>query len=76
MSDITDRLVAAGVPLAIANDIEGDLLEDLRKAKAEKQRLTSQIDAKQTEVDQLKTVRAAQNAIIDGIRLALNDPNA
>jgi uncharacterized protein YlxW (UPF0749 family) len=76
MSDITDRLVAAGVPLAIANDIEGDLIEDLRKAKAERQRLTSQIDAKQTEVDQLKTVRAAQNAIIDGIRLALNDPNA
>ena len=76
MSDFTDRLVAAGVPVAIANDIEGDLLTDIAKAKAEKQRLTSQIDAKQTEVDQLKTVRAAQNAIIDGIRLALNDPNA
>ena len=76
MSNFTDRLVAAGVPANLATDIEDDLIADLRKAKAEKQRLISQIDAKETEVDQLKTVRAAQNAIIDGIRLALNDPNA
>lgn len=76
MSNFTDRMVAAGVPSIVAEDIESDLLEDLRKAKAEKQRLTTQIDTKESEVTSLKTARAAQNQIIDGIRLALNDPNA
>lgn len=76
MSDFTDRMVAAGVPLRVANDIEADLLDDLRKAKAEKQRLTTQIDGKTAEIDALKVQRRNQDAIIDGIRLALGDPNA
>jgi predicted nucleic acid-binding Zn-ribbon protein len=76
MSNFTDRMVAAGVPLGVAEDIEGDLIADLRKAKAEKQRLTTQIDTRETEVVALKTQRAAVNQIIDGIRLALNDPTA
>jgi hypothetical protein len=76
MSNFTDRMVAAGVPMTIAIDIEVDLQKDLANAKNAKARLTTHIDSKQSEIDALKAERAAQNAIIDGIRVALNDPNA
>lgn len=76
MSNFTDRMVVAGIPLAIANDMENDLRTDIAKAKAERQRLTTRIDTLQTDIDALKTQRTAQVQIIDGIRTALGDPNA
>ena len=76
MSNFTDRMVAAGVPMSIAIDIEIDLRKDIADAKSAKARITAQIDEAQANIDGLKTVRSQWNQIIDGIRTALNDPNA
>ena len=62
--------------MTIAIDIEVDLQKDLANAKSAKARLTTHIDSKQSEIDALKAARASQNTMIDGIRLALNDPTA